>query len=158
MDCFLDYIGIKGCGAPVPDSGVYINDLPGVTLENIERIADAEQETFLGVWKDVQALGVRQFGRKLLFAFRNRWKEACCKEGCDPEELICREDVIPLFTDALLYYLGAQLMTERLYSIRLNRFTTIDREQAAELRDYFMAEMEEPFKIASVQCCVHPIN
>jgi hypothetical protein len=62
MDCLKDYIGIKGCGAPAPPevpnplpegasatdyfSGLYINELPGVNLEVIEKIADEEQENY----------------------------------------------------------------------------------------------------------------
>jgi hypothetical protein len=38
------------------------------------------------------------------------------------------------FATALLYCLGAQLMTERIYSSRLNRWTTIDLAKAQKLR------------------------
>lgn len=41
------------------------------------------------------------------------------------------------FATALLYCLGAQLMTERIYASRLNRWTTIDLEKAKRLRKEF---------------------
>lgn len=141
MDCFIDYIGVKGCDSTEPESGVYINDLPGVTLENIERIANAEQITFAGVWDEVQKRSIRQFVRKAETQFRIRYQALCCKDDCSFEDLLC--SIKEELTDALLYFLGANLMTERLYSSRMNRFTTIDREQAEELRDYFMVEFEK---------------
>lgn len=146
MDCFIDYIGIKGCGTKEPESGAYINDLPGVTLENIERIANAEQITFKGVWEEVQRRSIKQFVRKAHVFFKKRYQALCCKEDCSFEDLLCsiKEDL----TEALLYFLGANLMLERLYSDRLNRFTTIDREQAEELRGYFMAEFENNLETA----------
>ncbi|MBK7882502.1 MAG: hypothetical protein IPJ81_00670 [Chitinophagaceae bacterium] len=55
MDCLIDYIGVKGCGNVKPLSGMYINQLAGISLESMEKIADKEQVTFMGVWKDVQA-------------------------------------------------------------------------------------------------------
>lgn len=54
MDCLTNYIGVLGCGADVPDSGVYINSLPSINLRQLQGIADDEQENFLGVWADIQ--------------------------------------------------------------------------------------------------------
>lgn len=54
MNCLTDYIGVKGCGATVPDSGIYINSLPSINLRQLQGIADSEQENFLGVWANVQ--------------------------------------------------------------------------------------------------------
>lgn len=54
MNCLTDYIGVIGCGAEVPDSGVYINSLPSINLRQLQGIADSEQENFLGVWANIQ--------------------------------------------------------------------------------------------------------
>jgi hypothetical protein len=32
MDCLIDFIGLRTQGAPTPESGMYINDLPGITV------------------------------------------------------------------------------------------------------------------------------
>jgi hypothetical protein len=40
----------------------------------------------------------------------------------------------------LLYLLGVEMMNERVYSDRLNRFVTVDRQRAKELRDEYQAE------------------
>mgnify|MGYP006266658235 CR=1 FL=1 len=54
MDCLIDYIGLTGCGASNPTSGLFINSLPGISLKSIEMLADAEQVNYVGVWNDVQ--------------------------------------------------------------------------------------------------------
>lgn len=61
MECLRDYIGVLGCGAKVPVSGKYLNTLPGISLENIEKLANDEQKNFLGVWKDVQDRALAKF-------------------------------------------------------------------------------------------------
>lgn len=72
MECLRGYIGIKWKGAEVPDSGLYINQLPGISLKSIDSLANAEQIDFLGVWDDVETRSLKRlqtaitnyFGRK----------------------------------------------------------------------------------------------
>lgn len=68
LTCFGDnYIGIRGeCDATTPDSGIYVNDLPGVTLELASSLATAENvkgvtllrqyehEAIRKVWRDIK--------------------------------------------------------------------------------------------------------
>lgn len=61
MECLIDYIGLRGCTSSTPDSGYYINSLPGMNLEMIDLIADAEQKTYAGVWTDIQLRAARRF-------------------------------------------------------------------------------------------------
>jgi len=56
---------------------------------------------------------------------------------CSYEGLVCNNK--EAFTQSLLYLLGMELMTERIYSSRLNRWTTIDLKSAKELRKEFEA-------------------
>lgn len=56
---------------------------------------------------------------------------------CSYEGLVCNNKEV--FTQPLLYLLGMELMTERIYSSRLNRWTTIDLKSAKELRKEFEA-------------------
>jgi hypothetical protein len=53
MFSLFNYIGVKGYHTN-PDSGRFINQLPGISLRNIQRTANSEQVTFLSVWEDVQ--------------------------------------------------------------------------------------------------------
>jgi hypothetical protein len=160
MECLKNYIGIKGCGAPappeVPDplpegesatdyfSGLYINQLPGVNLEVMQSIADDEQETYLGVWADVEARAL------LKFALAVKAELNKCHKICDRsvvECLVCSNK--DLFAVALWYLLGVELMIERTSSTRLNRFTTIDLDQAEKLKEEFYAEFEAALKDAA---------
>jgi hypothetical protein len=61
MQCMKDYIGIKGCGLPVPDSGYYINSLPGIEIAMLDQIATADQQNFQGLWADVQEAAIIRF-------------------------------------------------------------------------------------------------
>jgi hypothetical protein len=141
MQCFIDYIGLKGAPG-APGSGIFLQQLPGLTLENIEKIREADQESIGVMWADVQLRALRRFKKDYLRAFRTRYVGECCMpEECDPEVLACAYP--DLFVDAWLFLLGSEMMIERLYSSRLNRFTTIDREMAAELKDHFQVEYEK---------------
>lgn len=140
LDCLIDYIGfIRVLGVyDQPESGQYINSLPGITLENVESIADSEQETYVGVWNDVQK---EASARMYTDTISEITKCLSLDRECDYDELIC--DNKELLTNAWKYLLGVQLMIERLYSPRLNRFTTVDREQAQELKDFYQVEYEK---------------
>jgi len=74
MDCLLNHIGILGCNSVTPPSGVYINELPGISLKSIDKIADSEQATYLGVWDDVQKRTVRKFGTAITSYFGRKYE------------------------------------------------------------------------------------
>ncbi len=59
-NCFESYIGLKGCNSVAPKSGLYLNSLPGISTELVDKIANADQITFAGVWSDVQTIAKGQ--------------------------------------------------------------------------------------------------
>lgn len=61
MECLTNYIGIRHCSQEEPESGLYINNLPGMSTELVDKIANSEQITFLGVWEDVQKRAIGRF-------------------------------------------------------------------------------------------------
>lgn len=151
MTCLKNYIQIEGCTVPgygysvngtqQSPSGLFINrDLP-ISLEMIDKIADSEQQTFLGVWEEVQTIGIRKF----LIRVRAGYKElfnACNLEDawfCDNKEYLA----LPL-----LYFLGAELMYARIYSSRINRYTTVDAKKARELKSDFDSQFLTELKSA----------
>jgi len=316
MNCLDNHIGIKYCNSPEPISGLYVNQLPGITLESLQKITEAENVNFVGMWKDVKQRSWVKLEKDLRVALRTKYKLKavksnarligeldelntlqhaqkyrgvvidlgvnatfiaigintislkltdtvsslnikifdaegtlldtltkanapagknsfivskkylcaqvfiavdvsavdlysssitkasagyCCScvrnicdectpsiygaessldnpsdlvEGnnlfgfevdysvlCDYTSIVCRNK--PEFTDCWLYLLGAELMQERLFSTRLNRFTTIDKESAAELRDYFGNEYDRSLQetvlalsIPDDECCI----
>lgn len=144
MTCFIDHIGLSYCEPGVynvPSSGIYLNSLPGISIESIDKIADSEQVTYLGVWDDVQTSAVAQFK---LDVMNEMSKCYSLSKDCDYSALICEN--IDELTLAWKYLLGVWLMIFRLSTDRLNFFTTIDRDQARELKDFYQLEYEKALK------------
>lgn len=144
MNCLTDYIGIKSCSTDTSGSGQFINSLPGVSLESVEKIAEPEQITYKGVWADVQEEAWARFYVDVINELTKCYQ---LQPYCDYENLIC-ENKARLIT-AWKYLLGNQLMQFRLYTVRLNRFTTVDLKQAAELRDFYQVEYEKALALAA---------
>lgn len=141
LDCLVNYIGLMQCyGAyDASDSGQYINTLPGITLESIDKIADTrEQRTYRGVWDDVQENAKPRFYSDVISELTKCFQ---LDRECDYETLIC--DNITVLTNAWKLLLGNQLMIERIYSNRLNRYTTVGLEEAKELKDHYQVEYEK---------------
>jgi hypothetical protein len=67
MDCLIDYIGVRytqtgSLPAPLtPESGLYINDLPGITIAQLSDINNSDQATFLDLWAAIQRRSARIF-------------------------------------------------------------------------------------------------
>lgn len=140
QDCLVDYIGIMGCGTQNPGSGLFINSLPGITLKSIQQIANSEQRTYQGVWKDVQLRALRKFYTGALSKMNECYK---ISDSAVMNCLICEK--VELFATAIWYLLGAELMVETKYSERFNWYTTMNAEQADELKDYYQVEYEKEF-------------
>lgn len=151
-NCLIGYIGLKICGDETTESNLWINSLPGISLESIDKIADAEQITYKGVWADVQ---VEAWARFYVDVINELTKCYELQPYCDYEAVICANKL--KLANAWRYLLGNQLMLFRLYTTRLNRFTTVDLKQAAELRDFYQVEYEKALtlaaKIADVSEC-----
>ncbi len=139
MDCLTGYIGILGCGAPdaALGSGLYINQLPGVNLEMMEVTADAEQENYLGVWADVEKRALLKFSLAVKAELNK------CYRITDPTVVACLVcESKALFSVALWYFLGVELMIEVTSTNRLNRWTTIDKQDAEKLKSDFYTEFQ----------------
>lgn len=148
MECFIDYIGLSLCAGAydAPASGIYINSLPGLSIESIDKIADQEQLNYLGVWNDVQTNAVQQFKIDTIAEINKCYKVNC---DCDYEALICEN--IEILTQPWKFALGIQLLLFRIYSNRINRYTTLDLTQARELKDHYQVEYEK-YLTSAVAC------
>ena len=151
--CLTDYIGIRGCsGDDAPESGLYINSLPGISLESIDRIATEDHITYKGVWSDVQDEAYQVFAvdffNELLKCFK-------VQPYCDYDELICANK--KLLSVAWRFQLGIQLMQYRIYSTRINYFTTVALDDAKELLSMYQVEYEQALsksvKLIDVRKC-----
>lgn len=140
--CLIDYIGLKVCSEN-PESGVYINSLPGVSIEIMDMIAESEQITYKGVWADVQNEAWINFKIDFIAEVSKCYK---INPYCDYEGLIC--DNKDRLINAWRYLLGNHIMIFRIYSPRINQFTTVNLDQARELKDYYQIEYEAALKQA----------
>lgn len=143
LTCFIDHIGLSYCEGVynAPASGIYLNSLPGINIESIDKIADSEQISYLGVWDDVQKSAVAQFKLDVISEMTKCYK---LNRDCNYEDLICEN--IEELTLAWKYFLGVWLMIFRLNSDRVNRWTTVQRDEAKELKDFYQLEYEKALK------------
>jgi len=74
MNCYDDYIGVLGCNMPIPESGLYVNSLPGMPLMSIDMIANPEQINFVGVWNDVRIRAQNRLLSEVTARFAKRYK------------------------------------------------------------------------------------
>lgn len=143
LECFTGFIGILGCNSATPGSGLYINSLPGVTLEMVDKIADSEQVTYVGVWQEVEQRAILRFRTQLMAKLNECYQ---INQRTTVECIACENK--DLLATSLWYLLGSELMVERIYSNRINRYTTIDEDEAKELRDHFTVEFEKELALA----------
>ncbi len=88
LSCYVDYIGVEGCDETTPDSGLFINQLPGIELKMIDKIADEQQVDFSGVWDDVQARAIRRFKTDINAEFKKMYKLKNITQSIDMERVI----------------------------------------------------------------------
>jgi len=84
LTCLNDWIGVEGCTDPLPLSGFYINDLPGVNLRNIDQIADDEQVDFQGVFDEIQKRALKRFDTDIRAKFAERWQVKTLTQSLRP--------------------------------------------------------------------------
>lgn len=60
MNCLTNYIGLKGCSSSLPESGLFINDLPGMSNEFLNAIATQDQASFVQMYESVQRVVLEQ--------------------------------------------------------------------------------------------------
>lgn len=78
---------------------------------------------------------------------------------CDYSAIICSNKTE--FTDVWMFCLGTELMLENLFSTRLTRFTTIDKQGATDLKDFYTSEYEDALdetinalEMQEEDCCI----
>lgn len=74
MECLRDYIGIRGCGTTVPPSGIYLQDLEGISLKSLNSMADSQQINFVGVYRDIQTRALLRLKDDFTAAIGKRYR------------------------------------------------------------------------------------
>jgi len=143
MSCLTDYIGLRGCGDIAPESGLYLDQLPGITIEGMDKIATSEQTTYKNVWRDVQDTAYKIFEREFFAALLNCYS---INKKCDYTALLCNNKEIQ--SVAWQYLLASTLMWYRRYTTRLNFFTTVALDDAESLMQKYKDEYKSALKAA----------
>lgn len=160
MECLNNCIGYRNRAQqtpvvpdPAPDdfyfSGLFINDLPGISFDMVQGISEDERDQDdIVVWADIRKRGLLKFGLAVKAELNK------CHRITDTAVvtcLVCADK--DRFAVALWYFLGVELMIERTSSDRLNRYTTIDLEKAERLKSEYYAEFQ-----ASLSDAVSSLN
>jgi hypothetical protein len=74
MKCLENYISVKYCNLPEPDSGLYVNDLAGISLKSIDATANSEQLTFYEVWKSCEKRALKRLQTAISNELLKRFK------------------------------------------------------------------------------------
>jgi len=74
MDCLNNYIGLRGCGSTTPPSGLYINDLPGISLKQIVALTTEEEATYIDMWNMIQRRAQNRFSLDVREAMGKHYK------------------------------------------------------------------------------------
>lgn len=152
MQCLKNYIQIDGCAAPeynyvvdgvaATPSGLYINrDIPGITIKLMDKVAGDNVITFLGLWDLVQERALKRFVQRVKTGYRELF--SICKID---DSFFCTNRLE--LSAPLLYFLGSELMMEWIFSDRINRYTTIDKDRAAVIQAYCDSEFPKALKYA----------
>lgn len=152
MDCLNGYIGLSG-SLGTADSGLYVDGLPDISLSIASKISekiDGQNEDMAELWAEIEKRGVLKF-RTLFISEINRCFRLSKIDIC--ECMICENKA--LLAPSLWYLLGAEFMQERASSSRLNRFTTIERGKAKELRAELMDLFHSELSVAVASIDIH---
>jgi hypothetical protein len=150
MDCLNGYIGVSSKESTEAESGLYVDSLPDISLSSIEKLSDIDSADFNELWKSVEKRGILKF-RTLFINEVNRCHRISKISIC--ECLICSNKT--LLATSIWYLLGAEIMFERANSSRLNKYTTIDRAKAKELRAEFMDLFHSELSVAVAGINIH---
>lgn len=143
LTCLTGYIGIRTCADDQPGSGLYINDLPGISNEVLQMVTDYESETYLQTWKEIEERTILQYRTRLMA----KLNECYQINQMDTVECIACENQ-ELLALSLWYLFGYQIMVQALLNWNNTRFTTVDRVNVEEIRDYYFAEFERELTFA----------
>ncbi|MEX6689224.1 hypothetical protein QTN47_17070 [Danxiaibacter flavus] len=134
MQCFKNYIGLDTPGA---ESGLSLISLPGITLDNFSKIKESNSQENQALWNDIQNRAIAKFATACMAKINECFRISDITIiSC----LVCEKK--QLFATSFWYLLGAETMTERIYSDRVNRYTTIDKGEAQELQAYYNSQFE----------------
>jgi hypothetical protein len=74
-DCLSNYIGIRGFSTDtIPESGLYVNDLPSVSLKMLSNISNDEQKNYSEIWDELYTRTLNQLESDVLIKAQKYFK------------------------------------------------------------------------------------
>lgn len=142
--CLEGLVGINNCDTSTPPaSGLYISDLPGMTIELMQFITQREDETYMVTWGKIYQNAIIRF-RTALMARLNECYQV--NEQSTVECLACEN--ADLLSTSFWYMLGYITTTHALASWRTNSFTTLRKQEIEQLQAIFFQEFQVELKSA----------
>ena len=74
MDGLVNLIGFRYCGVQEPSSGLYLNDIAGISIKSLDKIANEEQVTFFELWKQIERRSINLLHTSVVNSLRKRYK------------------------------------------------------------------------------------
>ena len=142
LECLLGTIGIKGCSTDIPDSGLWLNELQGITLESIDKLTEQEQVTYVKFIEELDKNSSNRFSNFIHNKFRECY-QIQTKQCSD--DLICAN--VEAFYVAYRYMMARELMNYRLFSDKWNKWS-MSKDNCRELKDFFDEQLNEEVDIA----------
>jgi len=143
MDCLKDYILLDGVTPKVtPNSNLYLNRELTIPMLHISGMVSNDQGTLEGIWDEVQTKAIKKFLIRLKLGMQELFSNCMAVD----EAWVCKNR--ETLAMPLLYFLGTELMLEVTHTNRINRYTSIDKNRALEMRDEFTREFQVQLKAA----------
>ncbi len=142
----IGWVGLRGTDID-PGSGLYIDELPGLSFVQIDSVKEFNYEgeeanqitSAYDVWQIIERRAANVFMLDLKSGLHNiGYKTRCTSEVFTTKY---RSEL----TYPFLYRIGIEVLKERLHSSRVNSFTLIDIDRGKELLEDF--EKELPIKL-----------
>jgi hypothetical protein len=130
------YVGLSNkidIELPEVFSGLYVDALPDISIDVFSKIVQQDDLDIVEYWSKIENRTILKF-RTLFINAVNKCHKINKIDICE----CILESNFELFGTALWYLLGAEFMFERISTSRLNRYTTIDKSKAKELRDAYL--------------------
>lgn len=148
LDELKGYIGFLSNAPVEAESGLYVDALPDISLQQLEDITTDEKDG-CETWSRIEDRGILKF-RTLFIAEVNKCHKITDIKTCECLILSNKE----ILATALWYLLGAEVMLSRRASSRIN-VTTIDRNKPKELRAYFEDQFQKELSTAVASIDIH---
>jgi len=95
MNCLTDYIGLRGCSSTIPPSGLYVNDLPGISLKQIVSLTNEEEKTYLDLWEMIQRRGQNRFSLDVREQMNKSYKIKSINQGINVDGYSAGTETFP---------------------------------------------------------------